>query len=75
MQHTFCFRLDEKTHRRLDELSHHFHRTRSNLVRWLIRQEYFQQGLNTLEKDGFPSPSELENLRPSLDGIEKAVRG
>ena len=45
----FNFRIDPQTSRKLTILADTVQRTKSNLVRWLISQEYIRCGLNLLE--------------------------
>lgn len=63
MEHTFSFRMDEQTRRRLDKLSLESQRSRGNFLRWLLLSEYIRKGHTTLAEDGIPSPSEMDDLR------------
>ena len=75
MKYISSFRLDEHNHRRLTTLGKVLQRSRSNLLRWLITQEYIRQDLNTLEKDGIPSAAELEEFRLKFKEMNQEVEG
>lgn len=75
MRHTFSFRMDEQTRQRLDKLSRESQRSRGNLLRWLILSEYNRRGHSTLAEDGYPSPSEMEDLRAESEEIKMEARG
>ena len=75
MNFTCSFRLDRNTHRRLKKLGEVLQRSQSNLLRWLITQEYIRQDLNTLEEDGIPSAAELEVFRTRYKKITEEMEG
>jgi hypothetical protein len=47
--------MQDETRRELTILSKHLRRTKSNVLRWLIHQEYLRQGFHPIEVDGIPS--------------------
>ena len=53
------FRLDGKTLRKLRTLATTQQRTISNLIRWLISQEFLRQGLDSNEENDIPAASEM----------------
>lgn len=56
----FNFRMNEQTKRQLSILSKTLQRTKSNLLRWLVHQEYVRWGLDTSEQNGTNSVLEEE---------------
>ncbi len=75
MRHTFSFRMDEQTRRRLDKLSQEAQRSRGNLLRRLIFSEYMRKGHSTLAEDGYPSPSEMDDLRAKWEKVTTEAQG
>lgn len=73
MIYVSSFRHDEKIKRMLNELMALSKRSKSNLLRWLIFQEYRRQDLNTLAKDGIPSQAEMAEYQQMLDDFLKGV--
>ena len=51
----FNFRMRDETRRELTILSNHLQRTKSNILRWLIHQEYQRQGFDPIDVSGIPS--------------------
>lgn len=47
----FNFRMNERTKRQLCILSKTLQRSKSNLLRWLVHEEYVRWGLDTSEQN------------------------
>ena len=62
MNHTISFRLDEDTFRRINTLSRHLVRSKSDILRRLILEEYIGRDLNSMDVDGIPSIAEREEF-------------
>jgi len=61
----FNFRLDEKTHRKLWLLADNLQRTKSNLIRWLITEEYKRQSLDFFKEHKIHADTALGNSQLS----------
>ena len=61
----FNFRMNDETRRQLILLSKALKRTKSNLLRWLLHQEFLRQGFEPLE-----SMEESHSTSESNEGVD-----
>jgi len=73
LKYDIHFRLDGETLRKLRTLANTQQRTISNLIRWLICQEFSRQGLDSNEENDIPVASDTGISHLSYE--DKGQRG